>query len=202
MGDLHNVIDHFTVALLNLGILFELLGYRSKSEGMKSFGWIALRMSLGFAVLSILTGFVTESAVRAMVDEAKPVLAYHKAAGFATVVLLAASVITRLSAKEKFLDPLRGTAVRSVYFTLLVVTFVIGTITGYLGMELTYRYGVHVEPYERILEALPPKVTAPQMPKLPGAEPSQAPLDSGTQLPTTPDPSTPSAPTPPAPSTH
>jgi uncharacterized membrane protein len=38
MGDLHNIINHFTMALLNLGIVFELLGYRSSSESMRSFG--------------------------------------------------------------------------------------------------------------------------------------------------------------------
>lgn len=191
MSDLHHIINHFTVALLNLGILFELLGYRSNSTNMKSFGWTALRMSLGFAVLSILTGFVTENAVRAMVEEARPVSAYHKAAAFGTVILLLASVLTRLSAKERFADALRGTAVRSVYFTLLVITFVAGSITGYLGMELTYGYGVNIKPYERILEALPPKVqqtpdqTAPlQVP------PSQSPVDTFSQLPIAPPPPT------------
>jgi uncharacterized membrane protein len=182
MGDLHNIINHFTVALLNLGILFELLGYRSNSQGMKSFGWIALRMSLGFAALSILTGFVTEAGILAMVDEAKPVSAYHKAAAFGTFALLLASVLTRLSAKERFADALRGTAVRSVYFTLLIVTFVVGSITGYLGMELTYGYGVNVKPYERILQALPPKVQQESGPQL------QVPVDTFSQLPIAPTP--------------
>jgi uncharacterized membrane protein len=182
MSDLHNIVNHFTVALLNLGILFELLGYRSQSAGMKSFGWTALRLSLGFAVLSLLTGFVTEGAVNAMVEEAKPVSAYHKAAAFATVMLLAASVITRLSAKEKFADAFRGTAVRSIYFTLLIVTFFAGSITGYLGMELTYGYGVNVEPYERILEALPPKVQHQETPSI------QTPIDTFSQMPNAPTP--------------
>lgn len=178
MADLHNIVNHFTVALLNLGILFELLGYKSQSEGMKSFGWTALRMSLGFAVLSLLTGFVTEAAVHTMVEEAEPVSAYHKASAFATVALLAASVITRLSAKEKFADAIRGTAVRSIYFTLLIITFLAGSITGYLGMELTYGYGVNVKPYERILEALPPKVQHPDpSPTL------QPPIDTFHQVP-------------------
>jgi hypothetical protein len=42
----------------------------------------------------------------------------------------------------------------------LAVTFVVGSITGYLGMELTYSYGVNVEPYERIIESLPHRGTA------------------------------------------
>ncbi len=190
MSDLHNIINHFTVALLNLGILFELLGYRSGSPNMKSFGWIALRMSLGFAVLSILTGYVTENAIHTMVEEAKPVNAYHKAAAFGTVVLLAASVLTRISAKDKFTDALRGAAVRSVYFTLLIVTFVTSSITGYLGMELTYSYGVNVEPYERILEALPPKVQA-QPDQAPQLQTPQTPVDTFSQIPIAPPPPAP-----------
>ncbi|HET6513070.1 MAG TPA: DUF2231 domain-containing protein [Candidatus Kapabacteria bacterium] len=166
MGDLHNIINHFTVALLNLGILFELLGYRSSSENMRTFGWTALRMSLGFAILSLITGYITEGSLHAMVEEAKPVNAYHKAAAFGTLALLAASVITRMSAKEKFFDVFRGASIRAVYFTLLAITFVLGSITGYLGMELTYSYGVNVEPYERIIESLPPRSPTADQPTL------------------------------------
>jgi uncharacterized membrane protein len=192
MSDLHNIVNHFTVALLNLGILFELLGYKSGSANMKSFGWIALRMSLGFAVLSILTGFVTENAIHTMVEEARPVSAYHKAAAFGTLVLLAASVLTRISAKDKFADAFRGASVRAVYFTLLVITFVAGSFTGFLGMELTYSFGVNVEPYERILEALPPKVQ-PQPDQTPQLQvpPTQTPVDTLSQSPIAPPPPAP-----------
>lgn len=186
MSDLHHILNHFTIALINLGILFELLGFSIKRDGMRSFGWTALRLSVGFVALSIVTGLLTENGVHVMVEQAKPVNAYHKIAAFITALLLIASVAMRALTRERMSDQLRGAALRGAYFTLLIVTFVLSAATSYLGMELTYSYGVNVEPYERILESLPPKVEHPtiEQPSVqqPGMAPAQ-PIISDTTTP-------------------
>lgn len=181
MSGLHNIVNDFTVALINLGILFELLGFVTKREGIRSFGWTALRLSIGFVALSIVTGLITEGGIQVMVDEAKPVSAYHKLAAFITGLLLVASVTLRSVTKDRINDQLRGAAIRGAYFTLLAVTFVLSSATSYLGMELTYSYGVNVKPYERILESLPPKVEQPNV-QQPDTAPTQPPITDTTTL--------------------
>jgi uncharacterized membrane protein len=170
MDGLHNIINHFTVALVNLGVIFELVGYAVNRPGMRNFAWTALRLSVGFAILSLVTGYVTEGTLHAMVEKAKPVNAYHKTVAFITVGLLAVTVILRMSTGNKINEP-QGAGLRGAYLTLLMITFVLMSATGYLGMELTYGYGVNVEPYERIIESLP-QGTSPEI------APTQPPMDS------------------------
>lgn len=166
LADLHNIINHFSIALLNIGILFEFGGALFKNEGLRTFSWNALRLAAGFAVLSLISGFAAQQSVAAMTEEALEVVTYHKTFGYLVVALVAATVILRMMAKDAFDAEATQSAIRGAYYTLLILTFVTTSISTFLGMELTYSHGVNVRPYERILEALPPKVD-PNAPAVP-----------------------------------
>lgn len=161
LADLHNIINHFTFALINLGVLFEVFGYAFKHEGLRRFSWDALRLGVGFAILSIVTGYLTQANLGVLAEEAVEVVTYHKTFSWIAVAIVAATVILRMATPDEFLAEVKVSAIRGAYFTLLVLSFLLTSISGWLGMELTYSHGVNVRPYERILEALPPRVTRP-----------------------------------------
>jgi uncharacterized membrane protein len=150
LADLHTIVDHFTIALINLGIIFELTSAMFKNEGMKRFSWHALRLGLAFAVVSILTGFITESNV-SIPPQVAQINSYHKILSYVAVSVLGFAVMLRTIKHQQFDDATRGAGLRGAYLALVVVVFFLTGITGFLGTRMVYTYGVNVQPVERML---------------------------------------------------
>lgn len=162
-ADLHTIVDHFTIALINLGIIFEITGVMIKNDGMKRFSWHCLRLGLAFSVVSILTGFLTASNVFISAD-VEPLNNYHKILSYVVVAVLALAVLLRSAKHAQYDDVVRGAGIRGAYLALVVIVFFLTGVTGFLGTHMVYNYGVNVKPYERILESLPPPVQHPISP--------------------------------------
>jgi len=162
-ADLHTIVNHFTIALINIGIIFELTAAIFKNERMQRFSWNSLRLGLAFAILSLLTGFITSSNVL-ITSQVEPLNNYHKILSYVAVGILTFAVLLRTLKREQFEDRLSGAGLRGAYLALVAVVFFLTGVTGFLGTRMVYKYGVNVEPYERILESMPPPVTHPLPP--------------------------------------
>ena len=179
LKDLHTIVDHFTLALVNVGIIFEILALVFKNEGMKRFSWNALRLGVIFAFISVLTGLITESSVF-ISPTVEPLSNYHKVLSYAAVGILAAAVMLRLASRERFEDIANGATVRGAYLALVLVTFFLIGVAGFLGTRMVYTYGVNVQPYEEMITTLP-QTTLPQstMPPTPSSSSPDATSPNG-----------------------
>jgi uncharacterized membrane protein len=160
-SDFHTLFNHFTIALINVGIIFELVAFMFKNDGMKRYSWISIRLGFAFGLVSLATGFFSESSI-AIKAEAVRVLSYHELLSIALMVVLGIAVLLRVLMQDRFDNTESGALLRGGYLVLIVATIFLTGVSGFLGMQMVYSYGVNVKPYERILEALPPTVTTPQ----------------------------------------
>ena len=163
ISDLHTLFNYFTVALANIGIVFEIVGRSSAKEHLKGYGWMSLRLALGFAVLSVITGFITESSSY-FTKDAQPIAELHKILAIGTFIMLVVVVAFRMIFQKKLDDIEKGAGVRGAYVTLQIVALVLTISTSFIGIRLVKGYGVGVIPYEQIQTYMPPPVQQPSIP--------------------------------------
>jgi uncharacterized membrane protein len=157
ISDLHTLFNYFTVALANIGIVFEIIGRSSAKEHLKGYGWNSLRLALGFAVLSVITGFITESSSY-FTREAQFPGELHKILSIGAFIMLIVVVSFRMIFLKKLDDIEKGAGIRGAYITLQIVALVLVVSTSFLGIRLVKGYGVGVVPYEHIQRYMPPPV--------------------------------------------
>lgn len=163
ISDLHTLFNYFTVALANIGIVFELIGRSSQKEHLKGYGWNSLRLALGFAVLSVITGFITESSSFITKDAQFPA-ELHKILSIGSFIMLIVTVAFRMIFLKKLDDTEKGAGLRGAYMTLQIITLIIVVGTSFIGIRLVKGYGVGVVPYEHIQQYMPPPVQQPNIP--------------------------------------
>jgi uncharacterized membrane protein len=157
ISDLHTLFNYFTVALANIGIVFEIIGRSSAKEHLKGYGWNSLRLALGFAVLSVITGFITESSSY-FSKEAQFPSELHKILSIGAFLMLIVVVAFRMIFIKKLDNNETGAGIRGAYVTLQIVTLVLVISTSFIGIRLVKGYGVGVIPYEHIQQYMPPPV--------------------------------------------
>jgi uncharacterized membrane protein len=160
LSDLHTIVDRFTIAFVNAGIIFELTALLFKREGLKQFSWNCLRLGLAFAVISVASGFISEATVY-ISPEATALSNYHKLLGVLVTGMLAIAVALRTMFKERYENAVLGAGLRGAYLAVMVLTFFLSGMTGVMGTRMVYAFGVNVRPYERILISMPPPVNHP-----------------------------------------
>lgn len=157
ISDLHTLFNYFTVALANIGIVFEIAGRSSAKEHLKGYGWMSLRLALGFAVLSVITGFITESSSYFTKDAQFP-SELHKILSIGAFMMLIVVVAFRMIFLKKLDDNEKGAGFRGAYMTLQIIALILTIGTSFIGIRLVKGYGVGVYPYERVNRSMPPPV--------------------------------------------
>ena len=163
ISDLHTLFNYFTVALANIGIVFEIIGRSSAKEHLKGYGWNSLRLALGFAVLSVITGFLTESSSY-FTKEAQFPAELHMILSIGAFIMLIVVVAFRMIFIKKLDGNESGAGLRGAYMTLQIVALVLTIATSFIGIRLVKGYGVGVIPYEAIQRYMPPPVQQPTIP--------------------------------------
>jgi len=135
MMNIHPMIVHFPIALLNAFVLMELLAYLFKKEEMKNAAtWMLYLGTLG-AAATVTAGFFAASSVPHN-EETHAIMTRHMYLGI-TVFLLSLSLsIWRLTGKKKSAP------------ASLAIGFIMITIMAFgadLGGLMVYKYGVAVK---------------------------------------------------------
>ncbi|HET9136961.1 MAG TPA: DUF2231 domain-containing protein [Candidatus Kapabacteria bacterium] len=159
IGEIHTFTNYFTVALVMLGIIFELIGRRNKNESAISYGWSCLRLGLIFALISLFTGFAAEKA-DATPSEAAIAAMFHKTISIVFTVFLVVLVAFRMLFNKKISSTEDGAFVRGIYMTLQVASLLLILVTLFLGVRMVRTYGVGVAPVQK-LNQLPPTPPPP-----------------------------------------
>jgi uncharacterized membrane protein len=154
-SDFHTLFNYFTVALITSGIIFEILGKGTERTGYRDFGWKNFILGFGFALLSVITGFLAEGSAF-LSQEAKLPEQIHRFLSLGAVLFMAVVIIFRLLFGKKMHSDTGGSGLRGAYITLQIITISLTIGTAILGIRLVKGLGVGVEPYETIQRYMPP----------------------------------------------
>lgn len=154
IGEIHTFTNYFTVALVVLGIIFEMLGRRNKNESATAYGWNCLRLGFLFALISLFTGFAAEK-VDTAAPEAATAAMFHKVISIVFSFFLVVLVVFRMLFNKKIFHPEEGAFHRGIYITLQAASLVLILITLFLGVRMVRVYGVGVAPVTK-MNQLPP----------------------------------------------
>lgn len=148
---LHPYIDHFSIVLVVVGIVLEYRAKLTVPQPTDRIGWGAIRIGLGFWLLSILTGYASQGKVY-LDPSVQQLLNYHQSLGLIAFATLGAAILLRLLSRSKFYDA-EGASLRGAYYAILTVSLVLVIGSVYLGSQLVYSHGVGVKPYQELLQS-------------------------------------------------
>jgi uncharacterized membrane protein len=157
---LHPYVDHFSIALVLIGILAQFRAKLNTPQPTDSIGWGALLVGLACWLISILTGYAAQA--KALLDPSiQQLLNYHQVLSLVSFATLGAAILLRVLARSRFHEPTEGAALRGAYFAILSVTLMLVMGTVYLGTQLVYAHGLGVKPYQELMLS-PDIIAAPQ----------------------------------------
>lgn len=130
------MLVHFPIALLFVGVLFELIGHLRGREDFQKAGLYTLVAGFAGLVLAVVSGKIGEEAVEGFLlrrPGAERLLEGHETAAFVTLAVFAALLLWRTLGRKT----LRGPAAVAY---LLLAAVGLGTLgyTGFLGGELAH----------------------------------------------------------------
>jgi len=136
MQNIHPYFVHFPIALLSIGLLYDLLGIIFKKDSLRNAGWWAQLFGTVAIAVTAVTGLLAESTV-AHSDISHEIMETHK-----TLELIAVGIFVLL-----FIW--RSTRYRYAGLPLLIVYLIIGASAvgimfygAHLGGRLVYEFGV------------------------------------------------------------
>lgn len=135
---IHPALIHFPVALLTVGLIFDLGGYIFKRESLKNAGWWCLVFGVGGILLATLSGLYVESRVGHN-DAAHDVMELHKKIAIEVTVLFSMLLVWRGALRTKL--PERSWATASYFAVCLLAVGLMG-YGAHLGGVLVYDHGV------------------------------------------------------------
>lgn len=145
-AQIHPMLVPFAVALLVMGVIFEVYGKLQNEESARTAGGFNIRMGLVFAVAAAVIGFMGVIGIGDIFSEADPrlslevktrmrkFLSYHVLFACSTIVVFVLALIAARYRKKKLGE--------IIYFSLLGVGLAAVLATGYCGGELVHRFGL------------------------------------------------------------
>ena len=135
---LHPVVVHFLIALLTVGIIFDILGVGLKKEDFLVVGKWNMFFGAASLIFVVVTGLMAEGAVEHS-EEAHSVMTLHKRIGITVLVLFGSLAILRASKRGKPLSRFR-----TMFLVLSIIGVLFMTYGASLGGKLVYEYGLAV----------------------------------------------------------
>ncbi|MEC4880808.1 MAG: DUF2231 domain-containing protein [Scytonema sp. PMC 1070.18] len=135
MQNIHPMFVHFPLALLAVGLLFDILGYFFKKESLTHAGWWCFLLGVISAVVTVFTGLQAEETVTVS-GEAHEILEQHEHFQISSTVVFVLLLIWRSLTRE------RTPRLPIIYFTIAVLTLAAISFGAHYGGELVYEYGV------------------------------------------------------------
>lgn len=145
-AQIHPMLVPFAVALLVMGVIFEVYGKLQNEESARTAGGFNIRMGLVFALVAAVIGFMGVIGIGDIFSEADPrlslevktrmrkFLSYHVLFACSTIVVFVLALIAARYRKKKLGE--------IIYFSLLGVGLAAVLATGYCGGELVHRFGL------------------------------------------------------------
>lgn len=138
MQNVHPLFVHFPIALLSVGLLFDILGRLFNKESLRSSGWWCGIFGMVAILGAVASGLFAEGTV-AHSDESHSIMETHKTLGLVAFGMFALLFTWRSIAKTRLPEKLLPLG---VYF--LMAAFGVGMMFygAHLGGRLVYEFGV------------------------------------------------------------
>lgn len=141
---LHPMVVHFPIALLFVGVFFDLCGLIVGREGLRRMGFNLLVLGFLSALAAISLGEWSEEAAETM-GISEDLIRTHELFAFWTV-----AAFTLLFWLRWFLQGYWDSVRNKVIYVIVSITgLVLLSITGYYGGSLVFDYGAEVKPLKK-----------------------------------------------------
>jgi uncharacterized membrane protein len=136
MPNIHPLIVHFPIALLTIGIVFDVLGLLSKNNELSRVGWWMQVAGTFGLMAAVVTGLLAQQTV-VISAAAHDAFEHHEQIAFIVSAVFAALLLWRIASRTQL--PQR-------YRILFLLLFLFGLVVMWLGAwyggEMVYRFGV------------------------------------------------------------
>ena len=138
MQNIHPYFVHFPIAILSVGLLWDLLGILLNKESFKNAGWWAQVFGVIAIIITVTTGLIAANAV-AHSEAAHEIMETHE-----TIGLIVAGVFILLLIWRSFLKT--SLPLKKFYQTIYLAIGILAVVTmlygAHLGGKLVYEFGV------------------------------------------------------------
>lgn len=134
----HPIFVHFTIALVGISLLFDIVGRIYGVSSLLSAAWWTIVAALPITVATVVTGVVSRRHVAIAEGAALRYLRVHMALGPMFFGCLVALAVWRAMFWNRAIPP------TSWYLLTLGVVTILMTVQGYVGGELVYAFGIGV----------------------------------------------------------
>lgn len=141
-GWIHPVSVHLVTGAFFILYLTETLNYFSRKTEFFKVGSLLYLVLTGLSFLAAGSGLYSKSLTQIADSEAGSVLDSHQSLAFISVILLALTGYSRLSAYSKT----KNQQITTVTFLLLTVTLFSLALTALFGGRLVFQFGIGVHP--------------------------------------------------------
>jgi uncharacterized membrane protein len=170
MIPIHPIVDHFTIALFTIAVLFEIFGWLIKNDTLKAVAWWNLFFATLAAIGSYTTGLLI-AGVEPHPETARQAVQTHETLGTITMALIVVVFLWRTVVGENFMDRFKG-----IYLLVCFIGLAFLFFTGWHGGKLVYDHGVGVKPViEEMLAPEPVQQAEPTYDQLYQTAPVQEP---------------------------
>ncbi len=135
MQNIHPMFVHFPLALLSVGLLFDILGYFLKKQSLTSAGWWCFSLGVLSAIVTVITGLQAEGTVTVS-GEAEKMLENHEHFQITSTIVFVVLWIWRSLTREK------TPKLAIIYFVISAIAVAAIIYGAHYGGELVYEYGV------------------------------------------------------------
>jgi uncharacterized membrane protein len=135
---LHPVINHFTIALLTLSVVFDVLGVITKNRGFHTAAWINLIFGAIAGIGTVMSGLIAQNNVAQ--QEAHRIMEIHESLGFIILGIAIILLVWRIVLKGAF--PVKS---GSLYVSGGVILVLLILVNGFYGGELVFKQGFAVK---------------------------------------------------------
>jgi len=134
----HPMFVHFPIALLSVGLLFDILGLLLKRASLKNAGWWCLIVGVAGAIGAATTGLLAEESVPHS-DAVHSIMETHETVGLIAAGTFAALLLWRAFNRGRLPGK---TALLRIYILAAVVGVGVMFYGGYLGGVMVFEHGV------------------------------------------------------------
>ncbi|OGL40806.1 MAG: hypothetical protein A3C43_00610 [Candidatus Schekmanbacteria bacterium RIFCSPHIGHO2_02_FULL_38_11] len=136
---IHPMMVHFTIALLSVGFLCDLLARFTKSESLKNAAWWNLLFGFFAIIATALTGWLAARSIPHS-EATHEIMEIHEILGFTALGIFAVLLLWRILIRANIITR---------FFILSTAVWLIGVgvifAGGYYGGKLVYEFGVGVK---------------------------------------------------------
>ncbi|MBO3458277.1 DUF2231 domain-containing protein [Aetokthonos hydrillicola Thurmond2011] len=142
---IHPIVVHFVIAMVVFAFLFDVVGYLTRNHRLFEVSFWNMFVASAAIFVAVIFGQF-EAGLAQAYDAVKPVLSQHTITGWSLSAIVVAITAWRFVIRSR--DPLK---IPPAYLGVAAFLICVVAFQVYLGTQLVWEYGLHVEPVEQAI---------------------------------------------------